>query len=264
MTLPNRIVPFMLLFALVGCQARIHGGLDEAEANEIQTLLLESGFQARKVPEQGKKPTWAIEVDEDQATAAVRILTELGLPKKRVGGFDAVETGLVATPAQERVSHLNALSEELEMTLQSISGVTMARVHLVVPPPARPGQTPGQAKASALVRVRPGHGPRVKGMEEELRKVIAGSVEGLSPDDVSLVVNEVVSTVSLPEGGMTQAQRLRYVVIGLGALVSVLALLLVFVALKWRSAQALAAAASAAPPAPARPVVNAAGTKKAA
>ncbi len=264
MTLPHRIVLFMLLFALVGCQARIQGGLDEAEANELQTLLLESGFQARKVPEQGKKPTWAIEVDEDQAAAAVRILTELGLPRKKAGGFDSVETGLVATPAQERVSHLNALSEELEMTLQSVSGVTMARVHLVVPPPARPGQTPGLAKASAMVRVRPGHGSRVKGLGDELRILIAGSVEGLSPDNVSLVVNEVVSTVSVPEGGMTLEQRLRFVVIGLGALVSVLALLLVFVALKWRGAQALAAAAVAAPPAPTRPVMNAAATRKAA
>jgi type III secretion protein J len=222
---------------LVACHTRVHGGLDEAEANEIQTLLIENGFDARKVFEPGKKPTWGIEVEDDRSNDAVRVLTELGLPKKRLSGFDAVQPGLLATPAQERLNELHALSDEVALTLQSVAGVTLARVHLVIPPPPRPGQPPGQPKAAAMVRVRPGQGQRIKSMEDSLKALIAGSVEGLSAEDVSLVLDEVPVRSPPVEGSPAQGLRFRYVFVGLGALVSVLALLLVGVALRMRSRQ---------------------------
>lgn len=258
------LVPLVVVLLLsTGCATQIQHGLDETQANEIQTILLEAGFDVRKVAEAGKKPTWAIEVDEEQAAAATRVLAELGLPRPKLKGFDGLETGLVATPAQERAGHLAALGEELASTLQSVAGVTMARVHLVVPERPRPGQPPAQAKASAFLRVRPGFGPKVKGMEEELRRLVAGSVEGLNAEDVSLVVNEVVSQVEKPAPGVSPAQKLRWLVVGLGVLVSTLALLLVFLSLRMRSMRS-AAQSEKAPATPARPVVNAASARKAA
>lgn len=261
MNTPLRILAITSLAALLcACQARIQHGLDEAEANEIQTVLLEAGFDARKVPEGGKKPSWAIEIDEEHSAAATRTLAELGLPRQKLKGFGGMEVGLVATPTQERAAQINALSEEIANTLQSVAGVTMARVHLVVPPPARPGHTAQPAKASAMLRVRPGAGARVKGMQEELRQLVSGSVEGLSPDNVTLVVNEVVSSVPVPEQGTTATQRLRWLVMGMGALVSLLAIVLVFAAMRMRALAARPViTAPATPAAPARPVINAAG-----
>jgi type III secretion protein J len=236
-----RIAPVLLSVVVLGCQARVQGGLDEAEANEIQSLLIEGGFDARKVPEPGKKPTWAIEVDQERARDAARVLTDLGLPRKKLAGLDSVQAGLLATPSQERLSELHALSDELAQTLQSVAGVTMARVHLVIPPPPRPGQTPGHPKAAAMLRVRPGHGPRVRAMQNELRTLISGSVEGLAADDVSLLLDEVVSAKGPPEQPGPRAQKVRYLVIGLGALVSVLALLLVNLGLRMRTLNAAGA-----------------------
>lgn len=265
MKTPALTVSLALVVLLsTACSSQIQHGLDEVEANEIQTILLEAGFDVRKIPEAGKKPSWAIEVDGDQAAAATRVLAELGLPRERLKGFDGLQTGLVATPTQERTGQLAALSEELATTLQSVAGVTMARVHLVVPEPPRPGQPPGRAKASAFIRARPGFGPRLRGMDEELRKLVSGSVEGLNPEDVSLVVNEVVSQVQKPVPGMSVAQKLRWLVVGLGVLVSTLALLVVFLSLRMRALRAAADEAKAAPAAPSRPVVNAASARKAA
>ncbi|MBX5481619.1 MAG: flagellar M-ring protein FliF [Myxococcaceae bacterium] len=266
MKMPVRIVLFSALCTLLfACQARIQHGLDEQEANEIQTVLLEAGFDARKVPEGGKKPTWAIEVDDEQSAAATRVLAELGLPRPKLEGFDGLEVGLVPTPSQERAVQVNALSEELARTLQSVTGVTLARVHLVVPQPARPGQAPQPAKASAFLRVRPGFGPRVRGMEEDLRRLVAGSVEGLAPEDVTLVVNEVVSTVAAPEPGISPVQRMRWLVAGMGALVSILAVLLVFLAVRLRGLRTRpVVTAPAAPAAPPKPVINAANKRAAA
>ena len=77
----RRCLCLLLLLCTAACRERIQHGLDERQANELQTVLAERGLDARKVPEAGKKPTWAIEVDEAQASDAVRILAELGLPR---------------------------------------------------------------------------------------------------------------------------------------------------------------------------------------
>ncbi len=263
----SRVLPALVLLFLTACTARIQHGLDEADANELQSLLLEKGFDARKVPEAGKKPTWAIELPEEQATGATRLLSEHGLPRPKTKGFKGIEPGMVPTPTQERAAYVNALSEELQSTLVSVAGVTSARVHLVIPAPARPGQPAGQPRASALLRVRQGYGSKVRGLEEDLRRLVAGSVEGLRPEDVTLVVNEISSSVAAPPAGASPTARLRYLVIGLGALVSVLALGLVFIALRLRRATAQSRESSSAteapaPTPPARPVVNAAASSR--
>ncbi len=83
----DAVCRLLLLVCTAACRERIQHGLDERQANELQTVLVERGLDARKVPEAGKKPTWAIEVSEEQASDAVRILAELGLPRP------AAETG---------------------------------------------------------------------------------------------------------------------------------------------------------------------------
>ena len=132
----------LLLVWLTGCQDRIQHGLDERQANELQRVLVERGLDARKVPEAGKKPTWAIEVAEEQGSAAVRILAELGLPRPvEETGCDVFGSGgFVRTPLEEQLCRGRMLERGLEKTLQTVEGVLFARVHLVVPPPARFGQ----------------------------------------------------------------------------------------------------------------------------
>ena len=75
--------PRTLLLSLVvffaGCRSQIQHGLEERDANEIVTELTTRGFEVKKVPEKGKKPTWAIELDDDKSTDALRVLTELKL-----------------------------------------------------------------------------------------------------------------------------------------------------------------------------------------
>ena len=74
----------------------------------------------------------------------------------------------------------------------------------------------------------------------------------------------VVSSVPPPVPGITPVQRMRWLVVGMGALMSILAVLLVFVALRMRTVQAKAAAAQAAAVTPSKPVINAANPRRAA
>jgi len=194
-----RSCSLLVLLAGAACGARIQHGLDERQANELASVLSERGFDARKVEEEGRRPTWAIEVSPEQAPDAVRVLAELGLPRPRNEGFrDVFKPGLVPDPLEQHVRFLEAAAGELAQTRGAVDGVAWARVHLVVPAAGRSGLPAAPAKAAAHLRIRPGALDRVLALRPALKDLIASGVEGLSPDAVTLVVTEVVSSVPAP------------------------------------------------------------------
>jgi type III secretion protein J len=247
----------LLLLCTAACRERIQHGLDERQANELQTVLVERGLDARKAPEAGKKPTWAIEVDEEQASDAVRILAELGLPRPVAEtGCDVFGGGgLIRSPVEEQLCRARVLEQGIEKTLQGVEGVLIARVHLMVPPAPRPGQALMPAKASAMLRTVPGQAARVRQSQEQLRALIAGGVEGLSPEAVSLLVDEATTRVEVSAPRSSPLLRLRVLLVVMGGVLTGLAVALVFVAMRLRQSQA--ETPPAAPPVPARPVVAA-------
>lgn len=255
----RRCLCLLLLLCTAACRERIQHGLDERQANELQTILAERGLDARKVPETGKKPTWAIEVDEAQASDAVRILAELGLPRPvEETGCDVFGGGgLIRSPVEEQLCRVRVLERGIEKTLQGVDGVLLARVHLMVPPPPRPGQASASAKASAMLRTAPGQAARTRQTQEQLRALIAGGVEGLSPEAVALMVDEASTRVEVAAPGSSPLLRLRVLLAVMGVVVTGLAVALVFLAMRLREYQAEATAPPAAPPVPARPVVAA-------
>ena len=197
---PTARFPLLALIGLVlagaGCSARVQHGLDERQANEIQTVLMERGFRAHKVVEDGRPPTWAVEVEPSDAADAVRVLAELGLPRSRPAGIrELLKPGLVPDPVEQHALLLEAQSGELARTLEAVDGVLSARVHLVRPAATRAGVPGAPTKAAVYLRARPAAALHLRAMQEELRALVAGSVEGLEPGAVTLVVSEVVSAV---------------------------------------------------------------------
>lgn len=258
-----------VLLMLSACATQVQHGLEERDANEIVSALVARGFDAKKVPEKGKKPTWAIEVDEDDATEAMRVLTELKLPRpaRLKTQTLAANAGLIDTPAAERLRQLEAQEGDIEEALETMDGVTSAAVELVVPAPARPGQPALPSKASVLLRVHPDALERLQVQRGELRALVAAAVDGLKPEDVVLVVDPVAIAPLPPKPA--GAPQMRPLIITLGAALSILALLLVV--LTWRlqkaratrkAAPAPTAPAAPAPSAPQRPVVSASVQRK--
>jgi type III secretion protein J len=219
----RRTLPLLLILA--ACRSQIQHGLDERDANEIVSVLVGRGFDARKEQEKGKKPTWAIDVDDDRAAEALRVLTELKLPRPaRTTTRDvAAQSGLIETPATERLRQMEALEGDIEQTLETMDGVVSAGVEIVVPAPARPGQVPSPSKASALLRVHPESLERITQQRTQLKELIAGSVEGLKPDDVALVVDPVELHVAPPAQPQDASTRLKVMVLVLSVLLTAVA-----------------------------------------
>ncbi|MCI0572152.1 MAG: flagellar M-ring protein FliF [Myxococcaceae bacterium] len=257
----------LLLVALTACRARIHHGLTEREANELQTVLQEAGVDARKVPEEGKKPTWAIEVPDASAAEAIRLLDALELPRPRLEGVARVlsSSSMVPTATEERLKELHLLSEQAALALQRVDGVSSAQVQLSLPPPPRPGQPRAPAKAAAIVRVRPGAMSQVAPLREDLRALVAGGVDGLSPDAVDLVLQETARPAVRKEGAGRSMTRMGLLALVLGVLALAASGGLAFLVLRLREAQSRVheLRASIPPPVPARPVVSPSARKAA-
>jgi type III secretion protein J len=160
----------------------------------------------------------------------------LGLPRPRAEGISDVfgKGSLVPSPTEERALYQGAISGELSQTLEAVDGVVSARVHVVLPPTPKPGAPANPAKASAFVRVRPGMADAVGKMREDLRAVIAGGVEGLVADQVTLVINEVTAATVAKSPAARTRPALRIAIASLGVVISVVSAAVVLVALRHR------------------------------
>ncbi len=109
-----------------------------------------------------------------------------GLP---VGGsvgyeiFDKAD-GLGTTSFVQNINHLRALEGELARTIRSINNVKMARVHLVLPEKQLFADNKTKPTASIVLAMR---GALHQGQIKAIQHLTAAAVEGLKPENVSIV-----------------------------------------------------------------------------
>lgn len=252
---PLRWLCGLLVLLLAGCEVRIHHGLEEREANELVAALQTVGITAQKVAESGRGKTWAVQVPADHQAIAVQQLNALGLPRVRREGMAQVfaSGSMVPTPTEERLRESHLLAEQAVLALEQLEGVAGARVQLSLPAAARGARERPPAKASALVKVRPGALPQVSPMRSDIQELVAGGVDGLLAEDVAVVIQELQAPpipINTPgDEGRASGPR----VAALGALLLVFALFGVWMGQRRRPA---AGSTKPAPiPTPARPRV---------
>jgi type III secretion protein J len=227
---------FAALLALTACQQQVQHGLDEQQANEIEALLNESGIEARKVRESGRDAKWAISVPSDRTTAAVKLLNDHGLPRKHAQGFAEVfgKGSMVPTAVEENALYVHALSGELSQTLETLDGVLSARVHIVASPSNVQSsfRPPLQPRAAVLLRARNGKAAQLESQRDAIRALVAGSVEGMQLESVSVMVSELPSAAAPAEPRRPSALLWPFAVAS--GIVALLAVGLVFALLRSR------------------------------
>jgi len=247
------VLAIALALGAAACSTNLLHGLDEGSANETIAALERAGIATEKVADEGSTTAFTVRIARHDAGKALDLLRSLGLPRDRRHGFAEVygQPSLIPTPSEERARYLEALGGEIERTLETADGVVSARVHLVLEesdPLAAESRPRTAARAAVLLKVRGGRAPLPGG---DVQKLVAGSVPGLDPAAVAVVVTSAPETAEASDASLAALGPLRVasgsrpllitaIVVGL-ALLAVLASLLLLTARRLAALQGTAA-----------------------
>ncbi len=156
--------------------------LDPVDAGTIVSELEKQGVPYR-LSDGGK----TIKIPSDQVHRTRLNLATMGLPSSGVVGFESMgSSGIWSTDFERKVQYVRALSGELTRTIQAVSGVEEARVHIVLPEQSVFVSQRRPATAAVLVKTRPGQ-ELASGSVRGIVNLVSRSVEGLSPENVTVV-----------------------------------------------------------------------------
>jgi len=157
-------------------------GLAAEDAAGIVQKLKETGVDYR-LPEAGG----SVLVPSSRLAELRLTMSALGLPKSGRVGFELFDkVNLGATEFTEHINYRRALEGELERTVMALTEVEQARVHLTFPKDSVFLESQQPAKASVVVKLRPGAHLAPQNVMA-INHLVASAVEGLSPDGVSVL-----------------------------------------------------------------------------
>jgi len=180
--------------SLAGCQNAVLHELSEQESNQIVAVLQEQGIMATKEPDGAVEGTWKIVVPRRDVPKVWSVLQQYRLPASPGRRFRDVfgKSKLVVAPIEEKALFLEALQGELGHTLETITGVVSARVHVAVPEQDLSGQTTSVPKASVMLEYHPDASGSTPVREDEVQRLVASGVTDLKPQDVAVVMRPIL------------------------------------------------------------------------
>jgi type III secretion protein J len=193
------------LFLLTGCERSmmIINEVDEREANEIVVFLASKGIPAQKTTAANLSPggtegapKYSISVEEAQATDAMAILNQNGLPRKK--GTTLLDlfanSGLMSSDKQETIRYQAGLAEQIANMIRKIDGVIEADVQLSFPVdsmgPMGPGATqvaPKKITAAVYVKHMGILDDPNSHLISKIKRLVSGSVTGLDLNEVTVI-----------------------------------------------------------------------------
>src|SRR3569833_290722 len=160
----------------------LYTGMAPEDAAPVVQKLRESGVDYR-LADNGA----SVLVPSEHLADSRLTLAAAGLPKSGRIGFELFDkTNFGATELVEHINNQRALEGELERSVMSMEGVVQARVHLTFPRESVFLDQQQAAKASVMVRLRPGTHLSAQNVTA-LCNLAASAVEGLAPDGVAVI-----------------------------------------------------------------------------
>lgn len=180
-------------------------GMEVSDAQALGAQLAAKNIQYQ-ISADGK----TVSVPSDKVDSSRMELATDGMPRSgRLGFelFDKLNWG--QTEFDEKVNYQRALEGELERSIQTLRDVDSVRVHLVLPTDSVFLDRERKAKASVILK------PRGSRLSDEtqmaIARLVAGAVDKLSPEDVTVVDAETNRPLGLPrrdsfspDGGLEQ------------------------------------------------------------
>jgi flagellar M-ring protein FliF len=173
--------------------------LSGLEAEDAQTLATQ--LDADGIPHQLSADGKTISVPADKLDAArLKVASDGSQHSGRMGFelFDKVSWG--QTEFDQKVTYQRGLEGELERSIKTLKDVESARVHIVMPTDSVFLDKQRGAKASVILRLRG------KGLPKEavlaISRLVAGAVDELQPEDVSIVDADSARSLGLGHAGL--------------------------------------------------------------
>jgi len=169
------------LFVNKPAQETLYVGLDSPDLNQISMALAEANINFQ-VGTDGS----SISVPAGMTGKARLMLAERGLPNSANAGYELFDNvgSLGLTSFMQEVTRVRALEGEIARTIQSISGITAARVHIVMPEVGNFRKAEQKPTASVMIRASATTG---RSAATSIRHLVASAVPGLDVDDVTIL-----------------------------------------------------------------------------
>ena len=204
------IMVAMLMYSRQAEYRVLYTNLSEKDGGAILAQL-----QQMNVPYKHADGGGALLVPADKVHDVRLKLATAGLPKGSVVGYELMETQKFGvTQFQERLNFQRGLEGELTRSIQALSGVESARIHLALPNQNGFFREQQKASASVILTLHPGR-TLDKAQIAGIVHLVSSSVPEMSPKAVS-VVDQSGSLLSGPVEGMQDpsgmdAQQLQYI-----------------------------------------------------
>src|SRR6201996_4788706 len=159
----------------------LFNGLDAKDVQQVSQELAAAG-----IPYETTADGAGVQGPADMLDKARMEVAAKGMPQTGRLGFELFDKpNWVGSEFDERVNYQQALEGELEHTIGTLGIVKSARVHLVLPQASLFAAEEKVAKASVVLKLkRDALDPE---QADAIRSLVAGSVENLSTDQVTLV-----------------------------------------------------------------------------
>lgn len=176
------------LFAFIIIQARtadyqlLYGNLDAGDAGSMIEWL-----KGQNIPYRLSNNGGNISIPSSQVHEARLNLASVGLPQGGGVGFEIFDKQSFAlTDFVQKVNYSRALQGELSRTIASLGPVSTARVHLAIPEKRLFKNQQKQASASVILKLASGRRLGEQQVEGIIH-LVSSSIEGLSPDKVTVI-----------------------------------------------------------------------------
>ena len=163
--------------------ALLYADMDLREAAQVADQL-DKAHIAHEVGPDGTR----ISVPTADVARARLLLAKVGLPSGGSIGYEIFDRGdgLTASQFQQAISQTRALEGELARSIQMISGVRAARVHLVLPKREPFSRDQQEAQASIVLTMAGAIRMDHEGVQSVLN-LVASAVPGLRPQNVAII-----------------------------------------------------------------------------
>ena len=179
----------------------LFSNLSTEDAGEIVSVL-----QEKKIPYKISSTGDSVLVPTEYVSELRLSLASSGLPQGGGVGFEIFDNkNFGVTDFVQKLNYQRALQGELSRTITGLDEIQHSRVHVVIPKESLFVEKQGKPTVSVIIKLKTGRNLRASQVEG-IAYLVAGSVEGLSPEEV-MIVDSGGNILSAVKSGSQMSKR---------------------------------------------------------